>query len=368
MSQQRVHIVAFDVPSPPDYGGVIDVYYRAKALKDAGYYVVMHCFEYGRGRTNPTHEIADEVFYYDRKKKLTDALSSVPFIVKSRNSQALLARLQQDNDPIILEGQHCTGFFRELSANNRKVAIRMHNVEWHYYELLSHREPNRSRKTFFRWEAKKLRKHEAELRGATLFCVTTADVEYYQKLGMHPVLTPSLYNDDLQPYQENGGFVLFQGNLTISENIEAVQAILNEWDRKPFAIPLIIAGKDPSQELKDQVASRGVELIANPSNEEMNRLLQTANAHLLISFQPAGLKLKVLMALNTGKPCIATSEILFGTEFPQFCTMWDKTSPLADAIASVREHTPEERQQRLEWMTANGGKGVFLRNVKNWLS
>jgi len=368
MNHQRIHIVAFDIPSPPDYGGIIDVYYRAKALKDAGYYVVMHCFEYGRGRNNPTDEIADEVFYYDRPKRLIDAFSSLPFIVKSRNNPELLKRLREDNDPVLLEGQHCTGFYRELSANGRKVAIRMHNVEWHYYNLLSQREPKLSRKIFFRREARKLMHHEPALYGATMFCVTTADVDYYQQLGMHSMLTPSLYNADPQPYQENGGFVLFQGNLTISENVEAVQAILNEWDRKPFTLPLVIAGKDPSPELKEQVESRGAQLVANPSNEEMNRLIHTANAHLLISFQPAGLKLKVLMALNSQKPCVATPEILFGTEFPQFCTLWKKEEPLADAIASSREHTPEERQLRLDWMAANGGKGVFLRNVKNWLS
>ncbi len=368
MSQQRIHIVAFDIPSPPDYGGIIDVYYRAKALKDAGYYVIMHCFEYGRGRNNPTHEIAHEVFYYDRPKRLIDAFSSLPFIVKSRNNPELLKRLQQDNDPVLLEGQHCTGFYKELSAGGRKVAIRMHNVEWHYYDLLSKREPKLSRKIFFRREAKKLMHHEPALFGATLFCVTAADTEYYQKLGMHPMLTPSLYKDDVQPYLENAGFVLFQGNLTISENVEAVLAILKEWDRKPFALPLVIAGKDPDAGLRQEVESRGAKLIANPSNEEMNNLLQSANVHLLISFQPAGLKLKVLMALNSQKPCVATPEILFGTEFPQFCTMWDQEAPLADAIAATREHTPEERKHRLDWMTEHGGKGVFLRNVKDWLS
>ena len=29
----KLHVVSFQVPFPPDYGGVIDVYYKLKALK-----------------------------------------------------------------------------------------------------------------------------------------------------------------------------------------------------------------------------------------------------------------------------------------------------------------------------------------------
>jgi hypothetical protein len=36
-----------------------------------------------------------------------------------------------------LEGQHSTFWATELSKNNRKLAIRMHNVEWHYYRDLA---------------------------------------------------------------------------------------------------------------------------------------------------------------------------------------------------------------------------------------
>ncbi len=35
MVEQHLHIISFDVPAPPDYGGVIDVYYKAKALAES---------------------------------------------------------------------------------------------------------------------------------------------------------------------------------------------------------------------------------------------------------------------------------------------------------------------------------------------
>ncbi|MEI7802398.1 MAG: mannosyltransferase, partial [Bacteroidota bacterium] len=43
----QLHIISFNVPYPPDYGGVIDVYYKIKALKEAGVKIHLHCYEYG---------------------------------------------------------------------------------------------------------------------------------------------------------------------------------------------------------------------------------------------------------------------------------------------------------------------------------
>ena len=42
----KLHVVSFQVPFPPDYGGLIDVYYKLKALKEAGCSVVLHTYRY----------------------------------------------------------------------------------------------------------------------------------------------------------------------------------------------------------------------------------------------------------------------------------------------------------------------------------
>ena len=35
MTENHLHIISFDVPYPANYGGVIDVFYRVKALTEA---------------------------------------------------------------------------------------------------------------------------------------------------------------------------------------------------------------------------------------------------------------------------------------------------------------------------------------------
>ena len=67
MPLSKLHVVAFDIPYPPDYGGVIDVYYKLIALQKKGIKISLHCYEYGRQHREELTKICSEVFYYPRK-------------------------------------------------------------------------------------------------------------------------------------------------------------------------------------------------------------------------------------------------------------------------------------------------------------
>jgi hypothetical protein len=66
---KALHIIAFDMPYPADYGGVIDIYYKVKALSELGIQVKLHVFLYG-GKTTSKHleALCHQVFYYERKR------------------------------------------------------------------------------------------------------------------------------------------------------------------------------------------------------------------------------------------------------------------------------------------------------------
>lgn len=66
MSDLHLHIVSFDVPYPANYGGVIDVFYKAKALAAKGVKVHLHCFQYGRKPSMVLENLFFEVNYYRR--------------------------------------------------------------------------------------------------------------------------------------------------------------------------------------------------------------------------------------------------------------------------------------------------------------
>ncbi|MNJ83289.1 hypothetical protein D3C87_07050 [compost metagenome] len=343
MSKQ-IHIVSFDVPFPPDYGGVLDVYLRAKALKQSGYSVILHCYEYGRGRSHDFSQIADEIHYYDRKTGLKSLLSRLPYIVKSRNSSELLGRILSDSAPILLEGQHNTFWAGELQKHKRSFAIRMHNIEWQYYADLAKSSKTYSERLFFGMEARKLKRQELTLKKIPVLCISESDRQYYDQLGFHAVYLPVTIDSDLvlEPV-EGERFALFHGNLSVAENLEAIQRLITENRQNPLGIPVVIAGKNPGKQLVSKIENEGWKCIANPSDSEMNDLLRSCSVHLLIGFKSAGIKLKVIRALLSGKPCIATEEMLGNQTFEKYCELWNPTFPLAEKI----EHLPIPDEQEI---------------------
>jgi glycosyltransferase involved in cell wall biosynthesis len=347
MSAKRIHVVAFDVPFPPDYGGVTDVYYRCRALKRAGYSVTLHCYEYGRGRDHAFLEIADRIHYYDRPKRLTDALSPLPFIVRTRSNPALLDALLKDDAPILFEGQHCTFLLDHPKLKDRRKIVRLHNIEWQYYAQLADRTRNAVERVFFRREARKLRRHEAVLKHAdVLACISHSDTAYYQRLFGKAVYVPAGLDLDIaetKPWQ-HAPYLLFHGNLSVNENHEAALWLLGQV---PFDPSLVIAGKEPSENLLNRCRSKKVELIANPEKRFLEQLLQSAEAHLLISFQQSGIKLKLLNALMTGKPCIATPQLVEGSGLEEYCTIVHTGEELKAAIGGLRPLTEEEQRERI---------------------
>src|SRR5512133_461777 len=105
MPDKHLHIISFDIPFPPNYGGVIDVYYKLKTLHSLGVKIHLHCFEYpGRSRSEDLNALCEEVFYYPRITGLRSAFSFAPYIVSSRKSEELMKNLLKDEHPILFEG------------------------------------------------------------------------------------------------------------------------------------------------------------------------------------------------------------------------------------------------------------------------
>lgn len=349
MSAERtLHVVAFDVPFPPDYGGVIDIYYRCKALKEAGFSIILHCFEYGRGRNHDYNQIADEVHYYTRSKRLIDWFSREPFIVRTRTSKALLKRLLLDKHPIVFEGQHTTAFLHHPSLQDRKKLVRLHNIEWQYYSGLAERTDNWAERRYFRSESRKLKRHEHILNAATaLACISHSDTEYYAKHFSNAVYMPVAFTPELPLYEQPSDmpFFLFHGNLSVAENEEAALWLISQFSDTQHT--LLLAGKDPSEKLKNACTNLPlVKLIANPAPVELEQLMVAASAHLVIGFQQSGIKLKLLHALMTGKRCIVTPTMVAGTGLEHLCTVISNRAELLEALELPQPETVEQKAQQ----------------------
>ena len=139
---KHLHVVCFDNPYPPNYGGVIDVFYKLKALQQKGINITLHVFEYGRMRNNILDSICKHVYYYPRRTFVNPFIGTIPYIVSTRNHTQLLQNLQVNQYPILFEGLHSCFYLNHPLLQNRKKMVRMHNIEHDYYRKLEDVESN----------------------------------------------------------------------------------------------------------------------------------------------------------------------------------------------------------------------------------
>jgi hypothetical protein len=314
---KAVNIISFDVPYPPNYGGVIDVFYKLKWLKKEGFKIYLHCFTYGRGPSKELEEICEKVFYYRRKIGLASGLSWLPYTVKSRQSAELEKNLLSNDHPILFEVLHTCYLLSDQRFEKRIKIYRHSNIEHEYYARLAESEKSLSKKLYLKTEAKRLERFERIVNYADhILAVNEEDVEYFKKKYPHPVTryVPSFHpNDEVNIKTGKGNYILYHGNLGVSENYEAAEWLTENVFSK-IEHKVIIAGLNPPAFLKDKTSPyKNIELIANPSEAEMEELISNAHAHCLYTEQATGLKLKLLNVLFKGRFTVFNDKMIEGT-------------------------------------------------------
>ena len=345
----HLHIIAFDVPYPANYGGVIDVFYRIKALSEAGVKVHLHCFEYGRGEQEVLKR-CHEVKYYKRDTSFGKQLSLTPFIVNTRRSEALVQDLLKDDYPILCEGLHTTAVLLDKRLKNRKIYVRAHNVEHDYYKGLGDSEKCGWKKLFYLAEAWKLKRYESVLlKSAGIFAISQKDVEYFTKRYRNVTLVPGFNAaDSVCSETGRGEYVLYHGNLSVRENEDAAKWLI-ENVFSDLDLHCIVSGLNPSDKLKKLAGKySNVTLAANPDDAEMIDLLRQAQVNILVTNQPTGLKLKLLNALYNGRFCLVNSDMVKGTSLESLCVVADEPEEMIAEIKRLMEEdfTDEDIDER----------------------
>ncbi|MFI5148414.1 MAG: glycosyltransferase [Bacteroidia bacterium] len=330
----HIHIISFDVPYPPDYGGVIDVYFKIKGLSEAGVKVHLHCFEYGRIPRPELEALCENVYYYHRQMNKRHLLSKLPYIVITRQSELLVQRLMQDNYPILFEGLHSCFHLTDHRLKGRKKLVRTHNIEHTYYSNLALVEKKLFRRIYFQKESDKLRGFENILSEADTILAISKQDEAELKSRYARVTCVSAFHaeDQVKSREGNGSFALYHGNLEVGENNEAALYLV-EKVFKGCTVPLIIAGKNPSAALRSAVAQQvSIQLRDNIPTQEIHELIQEAQINVLPTFQATGIKLKLLAALYSGRHCVVNTPMVQHTGLETLCSVCDTPSGMRSEI------------------------------------
>ena len=230
MADRYLHIVSFDVPWPPDYGGVIDVFYKVKALSELGIKLHLHCFEYGRRPAPELERYCVSVDYYPRRSSKHLLLSSLPYVVVSRRNEELLDRLLQDEHPILFEGLHACYFLGDPRLHGRMRAVRAHNVEHEYYAALAKAERSAFRRAYFVNEARKLERFEPVLSEADhIIAISPKDQMYFIKHFGRAEHVPAFHAcGRIEVPPGIGDYALYHGALSVPENDQAALYLVRE--------------------------------------------------------------------------------------------------------------------------------------------
>lgn len=263
-------------------------------------------------------------------------------------SHELEERLLQDNYPVLCEGIHTCGILNNPAFKGREILFRPSNVEHEYYTGLARLERNLFKKAFFLTEALKLKYWEKNLSQVPVFFpVSEHDDLSFRSRFPGKVIT-LLYS--FHPFEEveirkgTGDYALFHGNLSVPDNLRVALFLLEKVAPK-MDLPLVITGKDAPPALKKEAnASPNVRLLENPDEEEMDRLIREAHMHVLLTYQKAGLKLKLLLALFRGRHIVVNSDMLTIPGLEQCVQLADSAETMIQAIRHLKNEPFGEEQ------------------------
>jgi len=360
---KHLHIISLDVPYPPNYGGVYDLFYKLSALQKQGVKIHLHCFDNGRGEQPELNTYCEEVNYYERNTGHKGVSTKLPYIVCSRKSEALENNLLKNDFPILMEGVHCTYITSDKRFDNRKKFVRLHNVEHQYYRYLYRHSISVFKKIYYWQESRLLKQYEKQLvnKATAFWSVTKKDAAVYKKefgcnnIKYLPLFLPQ-WTIECKPGM--GSFCLYHGKLSVDENEYAATWLLKNIFSK-LEIPLVIAGMNPSSSLQKLAKeNQHACIIANPSEKEMQDLVEKAQVHVLPSFNNTGIKIKLLNALYNGRHCLVNDPAIEGTGLEELCHVVNTENAFRERVEQLyhqpfSESEVEERRTVLHQLYNN---------------
>ncbi len=173
----------------------------------------------------------------------------------------------------------------------------MHNIEWQYYANLSELEDDVLQKAYFFIESIKLQRAEPSvvLHADQIITISTDDEAYFKEQKPSTYYVPVFHpNTRVESPTGRGDFVLFHGKLSVADNERAAMWLIEEIFAETD-IRSSLPGWEPSDRLKMLVERHeNVRLVENPNDATMSKLVRDAQINLLVSFQRAGMKLKLV--------------------------------------------------------------------------
>ncbi len=349
MQNKPLHIISFDNPFPANYGGVIDVFYKIKALKELGFDIYLHCFF----DTNDTiadelKQITKQLFFYKKNRNPLFMFSSTPFAVKSRNHKDILKNILAIDAPILYEGLQSSMVKNKLKNLSYKQYLRLHNLEANYFYGAYKSEKNWVKKFLYYTDYIKYKKYQDCISEFdTVFTLSVFETNYVASFSKNAKYIPVFHgNKTMQNISEYGNYAFYHGDLRLADNKKSVAFLIQIFKKIPD-YKLIIASNNGEQFVKSQIAdSNTISFVSIENKQHLDALLMNAHINLMYSFQQSGTKLKLVNALFKSRFCLINSNMVDDPKIISLCEMAETEQEFELKIIQLKSQPFQKLKQR----------------------
>ena len=351
MQKKRLHIISFDNPFPPNYGGIVEVFYKIKALHTIGIEIYLHSFvdsiplEY-----DALKRITHQVFFYRKSKNPLLLFSKMPFSVRTRDSKKLIENISSIDAPILFEGHKTTYWVYKNSLRNFDSYIRLHNIENLYFDGLASSENNWFKKLLYSVEARKYETYNSVLTNFNkVFALSKFENNVINKQFKNSVYIPVFHgNENVVQLEGFGKYALYHGDLRASDNRKSVEFLIDIFKEiKDFN--LIIASSSGEQFVRSKIKNNSnISFVKIQNFAHLKELFSDAHINFAVSFQKSGTKLKLLNALFNSRFSIINENIIDDEKITSLCEIATSKEEFISKIKELKTKEFNGYNQRKE--------------------
>jgi len=349
MQQKALHIVSFDNPYPPVYGGAIEVFFKIKPLHDLGIHIHFHCFVDLIPEKNPELErITEKIYYYENDKNPFNFFSGLPFSVNKRNDKKLLQNLLSIEAPILFESLKTTFLVHKKRLNEQYKILRLHNIEHDYFEGISSSENSLLKKWIYKLEAWKYKKYESVITEFDQIITLSKfeNAHIIEKIGKSNYIPVFHGNTKVKLLDGVGKYAIYHGDLRMSDNLRVVLMLIDIF-REIYDFQLIIASNSRQDYISKKIEGlKNVAYVPIKNFEHLQQLLMDAQMNLIFSFQKSGTKLKLMNALYNSRFCIVNDNIMDDENVTQLCEFANTKEEIILKIREIQNQSYTDYEKR----------------------
>lgn len=312
----KILVVSGFIPSPPIFGGAIDVWERIKGLTSLGHEVDLVVTE----KLNPTQKQINEIakytrhfFFTRRKNQLQQLFSNLPLQFLSRKGLASI-NINQTYDLVILESEFCWSIILNKSIIYKNIVVRVHNIESHYFKMLGKSSNNLRQKIYYKLETSKIKNLSALVfdKADKLWFISKDDLAAVNLLNKSVFMPFPVNDENIEPALKTENNVVFMGSLFMQNNTFGL-----DWYLKNVH-PLLIAEvsdyhfyivgslKEENKEIQDKYGHLSqVTFVVNAPC--LKQYYQKAKVFVNPMFHGSGVKVKSVNALINGVSLVSTT-------------------------------------------------------------